>query len=199
MHTTTSETLLLHPGELRYQENLLSDKDCLALLDTLQHELPWEQPTIRIMGKQMRIPRLQVWMGDPGLDYVYSRKTFTPVPWHPAILQIKAIIEASTCENFNSVLCNFYRTGQDSVSWHADDEPELGPKPVIASFSLGAPRTFQFRKKGETRMTHQLELGHNSLLVMSEEVQPHWQHQLPKTTRVIGPRINLTFRYRIPH
>ncbi|MFM5982088.1 MAG: alpha-ketoglutarate-dependent dioxygenase AlkB, partial [Sphaerospermopsis kisseleviana] len=49
--------------------------------------------------------------------------------------------------NFNSVLLNLYRDGKDSVSWHSDDEPELGKNPIIASVSFGATRRFSLRHK----------------------------------------------------
>lgn len=169
-------------------------------LKTLLAELPWQQPTIRIAGKQIPIPRKQAWLGDRAFDYTYSGQRFTAQKWHPAIVEIKQRIETQMTEQvkapeFNSALCNLYRDGQDSVSWHSDDEPELGPKPIIASYSLGQTRRFLFRDIKDPAHKYQILLNHNDLLVMGQDMQSKWQHQLPKTKLPMLPRINLTFRH----
>ena len=95
--------------------------------------------------------------------------------------------------SFNSVLLNRYRNGNDSISWHTDAERELGIRPIIASVSFGATRTFQLRHIN-TKEKLEIELTHGSLLIMQGELQHFWQHQIPKTKKVLGERINLTFR-----
>jgi alkylated DNA repair dioxygenase AlkB len=95
---------------------------------------------------------------------------------------------------FNAVLLNLYRDGRDGMGWHADDEPELGRNPVIASVSLGAPRRFCLRHRRRKDLKLDLELPRGSLLVMAGPMQHHWVHALPKTRRPVGERINLTFR-----
>jgi alkylated DNA repair dioxygenase AlkB len=58
-----------------------------------------------------------------------------------AVLQaMRERLQAEGLGRFNSVLLNRYRGGGDYMGWHSDDEPELGPAPVIASLSLGAAR-----------------------------------------------------------
>ena len=104
-------------------------------------------------------------------------------------------MEAAAAARFNSVLANNYRHGQDSMGWHSDDEPELGPEPVIASLSFGAERPFDFRHKRDHHLKHRLLLSHGSLLVMQGNTQQLWQHQLPKRSRVQAGRVNLTFRW----
>jgi alkylated DNA repair dioxygenase AlkB len=99
---------------------------------------------------------------------------------------------------FNSLLANLYRNGQDGMGWHADDERELGPTPVIGSLSFGAARKFQLRRRDNHREKRELELASGDLLVMSGRTQTFWQHQVPKTSRPVGPRINLTFRQIVP-
>ena len=133
-------------------------------------------------------------MGDPGARYRYSGTTHTPSPWHAAVLNLRDRIAAHCDAPFNSVLINLYRTGQDSMGWHADNEPELGPEPLIASVSLGATRDFRLRRndRSQPTITHALESG--SLLVMKGDMQRDWQHSLPRRARVNQPRINLTFR-----
>ena len=102
--------------------------------------------------------------------------------------------EAARTKAYNAELLNRYRTGQDSVGWHSDDEPELGTNPVIASVSLGATRNFQFKHKTNPDLKLSIELTNGSLLLMRGATQHFWKHQIPKTTKVLGPRINLTFR-----
>ena len=111
------------------------------------------------------------------------------------LLNIKNKIELSTGKRFNSVLANLYRDGQDSVAYHADNEAILGTNPAIASYSLGATRRFLLRHNQAQLETLKINLQHNSLLIMQDELQHHWQHAISKTKRPIGQRINLTFRW----
>lgn len=165
-------------------------RDCQAHLEA---ELDWRQDRIRLFGRQLPIPRLQAWHGEPGCQYRYSGLTLAPRPWTPTLQVLRAAIEERLAADFNAVLANLYRDGSDSVGWHADDEPELGPEPLIASLSLGAPRRFclRHRHSGER---HDLELPAGSLVVMGGSLQHHWLHALPKTRRPCGSRINLSFR-----
>lgn len=165
-----------------------------VLFHELERSLPWQQPRLTLYGRQHPIPRLQCWMGDPEAEYRYSGLPLSPVPWHPGVQRICARVEALSGRVFNSSLVNLYRDGTDRMGWHSDNEPELGPAPWIASYSLGASRRFSLRRRGTTRTAHQLELAHDQLLLMSPAVQRDWQHALPATKRVKMPRINLTFR-----
>jgi alkylated DNA repair dioxygenase AlkB len=110
-------------------------------------------------------------------------------------MDIKKVIEHFLPEeNFNSVLLNLYRDGNDKVSWHADDERELGINPTIASVSLGAVRRFDLKHKDDADQKLQLELSSGSLVVMKGALQHHWLHQIPTQKKINDPRINLTFR-----
>lgn len=165
------------------------------LLRQLIAEIPWQQEHLRIAGKLRAIPRLQCWMGDRASRYGYSGVRLTPCPWNETVMQIHRRVTALSDMQFNSVLINYYRDGQDSVAWHADDESELGERAVIASVSLGAERLFQLKQKQQTpAKKYQLTLKHGSLLIMGETMQQHWLHQLPKMKGLTEPRINLTFR-----
>ncbi|HBK45083.1 MAG TPA: alpha-ketoglutarate-dependent dioxygenase AlkB, partial [Xanthomonadaceae bacterium] len=101
---------------------------------------------------------------------------------------------AATGADFNSVLANRYRDGRDAMGWHSDDEPELGPQPLIASLSLGAARRFAFRHRSDPALRLALTLGHGDLLLMAGATQSHYRHALPRTARPVGERVNLTFR-----
>jgi alkylated DNA repair dioxygenase AlkB len=126
--------------------------------------------------------------------YGYAGLDHAALPWTPLLQLIREAVEAACGQAFNGVLLNRYRDGQDSMGWHSDDEASLGTNPLIASLNLGAARRFDFRRKGTSRIGHSLELGHGSLLVMAGATQHHWQHQIAKTRKASGLRLNLTFR-----
>jgi alkylated DNA repair dioxygenase AlkB len=151
----------------------------------------WEQPQFTIFGKVHNAPRLTAWFGDG--PYTYSGKRHEPAPMPQWIDEARRDIEALTGARFNSVLLNYYRSGRDSVAWHADDEPELGAEPTIASWSLGAARTFAVKPRADGERWS-AALGNGDLLVMSGRSQLDYLHSVPKTAKAIGPRVNLTFR-----
>jgi alkylated DNA repair dioxygenase AlkB len=183
--------LLPCDGEVFLVERALDTADADRLLDELGTSIAWRQETATVMGRRVAIPRLTAWHGEAG--YVYSGIAMAPAAWTPPLLELKRCAEAHAGQAFNSVLLNLYRDGRDSVSWHADNEPGLGRNPVIASISLGATRRFQLKHRGSGERVA-IDLSHGSCLVMAGATQHHWLHQLPKTARPVGPRINLTFR-----
>lgn len=154
----------------------------------------WKQDSIHMYGKRFALPRLTSWYGDPGRSYTYSGITSQPTPWNKGLLYLKQAVEALAQTRFNSVLINWYRDGQDHLAWHADDEPELGPEPVIASLNFGMTRDFILRRNTDHQQKITIPLQHGTLLVMRGALQRHWQHAVPKRTRVGGSRFNLTFR-----
>ncbi|RMH73385.1 MAG: alpha-ketoglutarate-dependent dioxygenase AlkB [Actinomyces sp.] len=162
-------------------------------LATLTTTLAWRQQPVRVFGRTVAQPRLTAWYGEPGASYTYSGLRLEPLPWTPLLDTLRRLCEDLAGETFNSVLANLYRDGNDTVSWHADDEPELGAEPTIASLSLGATRRFHLRHR-ETRETVHVDLPAGSVLVMSGLSQRYWLHQVPRSRRVHEPRINLTFR-----
>ncbi len=163
----------------------------------LTGETPWTQPRIRLYGREVAVPRQVAWYGDPGALYRYSGLLHEPLPWTPLLATIRERVEAQVGASLNGVLLNRYRHGQDAMGWHSDDEPELGPEPLVVSLNLGATRRFDFRRKGSSRIEHSLALEHGALLVMRGPTQHHWQHQIARTRRVTEPRLNLTFRQLI--
>lgn len=190
-------SIALPNAELALDPVFLSLAEAQALLTELTDTIPWKHEAIKLFGKEVLQPRLTAWHGDPGATYRYSGLQLTPQPWTPVLQQLRQRVEAATGAQFNSVLLNLYRTGQDSMGWHADNEPELGPRPVIASLSLGATRNFRLKPRDPLLTPHKpisLELPSGSLLLMSGPTQQHWLHALPKTSRPLAPRLNLTFR-----
>ncbi|MEE2803799.1 MAG: alpha-ketoglutarate-dependent dioxygenase AlkB [Pseudomonadota bacterium] len=165
------------------------------LLTFLLETVEWHQPTIRIYGKQVLSPRLAAWYGDHGAVYRYSGLVNCPLPWLMPLLTLRRRLYREWHWNPNAVLLNYYRDGRDSMGWHSDDEAELGRQPAVASISVGATRRFLIRhRRDKNSPVYQLDLEHGSLLFMSGTTQRYWRHSVPKTTTVIGPRINLTFR-----
>lgn len=166
----------------------------MDLFGALLQTISWEQHFVRLFGKSVPCPRLSAWYGDAGAAYAYSGTNYEPKAWTRELSAVRRRLEDAAGCSFNSVLLNRYRSGQDSMGWHADDEPELGGQPIIASVSVGARRKMRFRLKSDHRVTHDQWLDSGSLLIMAGETQHLWQHALPKTRRVDGERINLTFR-----
>lgn len=156
--------------------------------------IQWRQDSVRLYGKQHPLPRLSAWHGDRDRPYTYSGLTLAPQPWNAVLDWLRDQLVLISGVRFNSVLLNWYRSGQDHISWHTDAEPELGPNPIIASINFGATRRFLLRRNDDHQHKIELLLGHGSLLIMSGALQHHWQHSVPKQARVHDSRLNLTFR-----
>ena len=188
------ECLDLVEGEARLWPAAFTPPEADALFDALRGGVNWRQEQVLIFGQRRLVPRLVAWHGDAGARYTYSGTDHDPEPWLPALERVRDRAAELTGAQYNAVLLNLYRDGRDGMGWHADDEPELGRDPVIASVSLGAPRRFCLRHRRQRELKLDLELPHGSLLVMEGPLQLHWVHALPKTRRPVGERINLTFR-----
>lgn len=191
--STFTSNLIPCDGELYLVRQFYNPKESTQLLATLSNELLWQQEFISIYGKSIEVPRLVCWYGDNESIYRYSGIVHEPIPWHPILQEIMKKLERFCHCSFNSMLANLYRNGNDSMGFHADDEKELGINPVIASLSFGSNRTFTLRHKKKQQKL-KIQLGHGDLLVMTGSLQHNWQHAVPKTKKVIPPRINLTFR-----
>ncbi len=164
------------------------------LFAALLQELPWSVHRIRMFGRWVDSPRLSCWLGDPGTEYAYSGGRFEPLPWPPALAELRERLVLKLEAPFNSALANLYRNGNDYVGWHRDNERELGPHPLIASISLGAARRFVLRANDDCERQQEWSLEHGDLLVMAGSTQQYWKHALPKSAKMKQPRINLTFR-----
>ena len=182
----------IEDGELAMLSQLPLPFSNAEALARLIDETPWRADTIVVFGKRYLQPRLTAWYGEA--SYSYSGLTLAPLPMTPLLSALRAAVEQATGHRFNSVLLNYYRNGEDSMGMHSDDEPELGPQPVIASLSFGASRNFMLRHRS-SKHTLKLALDDGSLLLMAGSLQKHWLHGINKTKKAINPRVNLTFRY----
>lgn len=175
-------------GYLIYDQAFLPIELGDKYFNALRDQCAWEQKP-GIFGHMQ--PRLICSYGDDGISYRYSGVDNAALPWTPTLLEIKERIEAVQGA-YNYCLLNRYRSGSDSMGWHADDEPEMGN--VIGSLSLGATRKFRIRHN-VTRETQTFLASHGTLIIMGGTMQEHWQHEVPKTKQNVGERINLTFRH----
>jgi len=194
------ETILIPGAEIYYEKNFLSPEEATTLFNALRAKCAWER---RRSSFGSAVPRDEAYYGDPGTNYIYSRREYQPLDWIPELLSLKAQVEQATPDaaysnsglprvSYNAVLCNLYRNGNDSIGLHADSEPEMGP--VIASVSLGAERLFRLKApNGAVGLAERLP--HGSLLMMAGETQKNFKHEVPKEPEITQPRINLTFRH----
>ena len=186
---------LMPNGEVVMYHNFFNKVESDRLFQELLSGVKWRQDKIKFYGKEIDLPRLTAWYGDDGKSYKYSGIYMNPDDWTHTLLTIKRRIEEVAGVKFNSVLINLYRNGQDSVSWHSDDESELGKNPIIGSVSFGEARRFQFKHKTNKSLDKvEIALTHGSFLIMKGSTQHFWKHQIPKTSKPLRERINLTFR-----
>jgi alkylated DNA repair dioxygenase AlkB len=183
----------LETGDLSLIKRVYAADHCSGYLQRMIHGIRWHKDHYIVADRRFEIPRLQAWHADAGIAYSYSNNLLENQPWVEPLLEIKRHVEARLGHTFNSVLLTYYRNGRDHVTWHADDERELGDRPVIASLSLGATREFRYRCKSDGAAGG-LFLDDGDLLLMQPNFQSQWEHCVPTEPSVSAPRINLTFR-----
>jgi alkylated DNA repair dioxygenase AlkB len=188
------ERINLRDAGIIYMENFLSAPQADKYFNILLKELDWEQHYIKIFGKTHPQPRLTALYAENDDSYTYSGLTLTPLKFHPVLKELQEKLAEVSETEFTHCLANLYRDGSDSMGLHADDEKELGVNPVIASISLGAPRKFRLKHRNLKEEKLDLILENGSLLLMQGTTQHYWKHELPRTKKPVGPRINLTFR-----
>lgn len=179
-------------GCVEYDPAWLTREESERLHRELVAELAWEEREIVLFGRRIKQPRLVAWAGD--LGYRYSGQTLEPRQWAPALRSIRERVRRATGVPFNHVLVNRYRDGKDSMGFHADDEPELGPEPTVASVSVGAPRRFVLVPRRGSSGRLEIELEPGSLVVMRGQCQAEYRHGIPKDARCASERVSLTFR-----
>jgi len=185
----SSINLLPCDGEVYYFGRQIDNP--ISYLNRLLETVPWKPDEMVLFGKHIITERKIAWYAEDNYSYAYSNTSKKALPWTPILLELKKIVEDKTGMTYNSCLLNLYHNGNEGVSWHSDDEKEM--KPEIASLTLGAERKFVFKHK-HSKETIPVVLENGSLLLMKGKTQMHWLHALPKTQKVMAPRINLTFR-----
>ena len=178
--------LTLHSG-------WLASEDADDLL-TFTEGLPWEQGDVVIFGRKVPQPRRTLFYALAGVNYTYSGLHLAAVSPPDPIFDMMMAAGKASGTTFNSVLLNRYNDGQDSIGWHSDDEPELGPNPIVTSLSLGQGRDFCTRPKHGAGAKEKHTLGHGDLCIMEAGYQRRFQHSIPKRAKSVGVRVSLTFR-----
>ena len=186
--------LNLPQAKITYVDSFFSSEESLILFKQLLDEILWQQDDITIYGKTYQQPRLTALFAKNEKPYSYSNITMQPHKFSKTLEEIKTKVEAFSGHKFTTCLANLYRDGNDSNGWHSDNEKELGVNPIIASVSFGEPRYFHIKHRTDKSLKQKLQLNSGSLLLMQGETQHHYLHQVAKTKRLIGARINLTFR-----
>jgi alkylated DNA repair dioxygenase AlkB len=184
----------LLPGLIDYQPGMFTKPESDYVLQKLINETPWTQRSVLMYGKEVLTPRLTAWYGDQDADYSISGNGSIPLPWTPDLLMIRKRVEAAAGVNFNTVLLNYYRDANDSVSWHDDMDNIPGRNMVVGSVSFGQVRMFDIRKKADHTVKYSIPLENGSYLLMKGDFQLNWQHRIAKSTKPMKERVNLTFR-----
>lgn len=186
--------ILPYDGEALFYPNFINERESDFYLKQLQQEYTFTQVKIRMYDKEVFMPKLTAFCGNPVEDPDVSDEGLPVQPWSSSLQKLRENVEDTAGVKFTHALLNLYRDGKDSVSWHRDKERHWGIEPVIASVSLGAERTFQFRNTENKKIVRSLQLTPGSLLIMKGASQRCWEHHVPKTNKRIGPRLNITFR-----
>ena len=182
----------------RYRPGFLQRLRADALLVRALAELAWQREQLTLFGRDVLAPRLSAWYGLPGASYRYSGTERRAAPWPVFVERLAAEVGAAVGWRFNYVLVNRYRDGQDALGWHADDEADLGPAPVIATASVGGERLLRVRRRrarGTTTDSIAQPLAHGSLLLMWGRCQRDYQHCVPRTVKPVAERVSFTFRW----
>jgi alkylated DNA repair dioxygenase AlkB len=179
---------------LDYRPGLFDTRESAQLLEKFIREMPWQQRIVMMYGKEVITPRLTVWYGDPDKEYPLSGYEVNRLEWTPELLLIKDRVEPLAGVTFNGVLLNYYRDGNDSVSWHSDNDGIPGKNRTVASVSLGQSRRFDIRNTNDHSIKYSVELENGSYLLMKGDFQDRWEHRIAKSVKPMKPRVNLTFR-----
>lgn len=190
------EAIINQDGEAIYYGPLLNNEQNEHYFNNLLNNIEWQPEKVNLFGKEITTKRKVAFYADPLIEYTYSNKTKKGIPWTDTLLDIKKMIETHTKTNYNACLLNLYHSGEEGMGWHSDDEKEIVKHSSITSLSIGVERNFAFKHKTtQEKVSILLESG--SLLEMKGVIQQYWLHALPKSKKVNGPRINLTFRQMI--
>ena len=185
--------VLNRDGRVDYYGKITTNVEANLYFEILLQNIVWKNDEAIILGKHIITKRKTAWYGDSDYLYTYSNTTRRALPWTSELRDLKQLVEKLTETKFNSCLLNLYHDGNEGLAWHSDDEKVLRRNGTIASLSFGVERKFSLKHK-KTKQTISIILEHGSLLVMKDETQIYWLHSLPKTKKIVMPRINLTFR-----
>lgn len=178
----------------------------------LADEQPEESAVVKIMGKEVPVPRLQENYLFP---YKFSGKNHgakpllrTPNLFIQLMTEVEMALEtylpAGSNLNFNEILVNWYRNGHDYIGAHSDDERQLVKGHPIASLGFGSgERLVRIRRKeageGANPIVCEHRVHNGSVYVMcGPTFQRDYTHEIVKVSGMVGestgPRVSLTLR-----
>jgi len=192
MHTNIPN-IINQDGQAHYFGIIVNAEQKHSYFDELLNKIEWTNEKLVMFGKEIITKRKVAFYGDSLMSYTYSNKTKQALAWTPLLLEIKNLTTSYTGSHYNACLLNLYHDGEEGMGWHSDDEKEIITNSSIASLSFGAERKFGIKHKA-TKETHSILLENGSLFEMLGSFQKHWLHSMPKSKKIIAPRINLTFR-----
>ena len=191
--TTNIPNIINQDGQAHYFGIIVNAEQKHTYFNELLNKIEWTNEKLIMFGKEIITKRKVAFYGDSLMSYTYSNKTKQALAWTPLLLEIKNLTTSYTGSHYNACLLNLYHDGEEGMGWHSDDEKEIIPNSSIASLSFGAERKFAIKHK-TTKETHSILLENGSLFEMLGSFQKHWLHSMPKSKKIIAPRINLTFR-----
>lgn len=189
----SEKNLLPYDGEVNYFEKLFSEIEANYYFKKLFQTIDWQNDEVILFGKKIITKRKVAWYAEADFNYTYSNSTKKSIYFTNELLELKKIIEQKTNSTYNACLLNLYHNGNEGMGWHSDNEKTIIKNSTIASLSFGADRKFEFKHKA-TAQKIAIVLQNASLLAMKSNTQLNWLHALTKSTKVLQPRINLTFR-----
>lgn len=190
---STPISIIKNDGVANYHPYVFNELISNNYFKQLKKDIAWQRDELIMFGKTIITDRKVAWYGIETFEYTYSKKTKKALLFTPLLTELNTIVEKVTGEKYNSCLLNYYHNGNEGMGWHADNEKELVKHSSIASLSFGAERRFIFKNKTTNEKVEVL-LESGSLINMYGEIQDNWLHSLPKTKKIMQPRINLTFR-----
>ena len=193
IENVNQNNLLPSDGQVNYHPFAFSKEEIESHFHDLSNEIIWQQDVVKLFGKTYITDRKVAWYAEKPFIYRYSGQSKIALPFSPTLLDIKSRVEKLTGSEYDACLLNYYHNGSEGMGWHSDNEKSIRPNSSIASVSLGVTRKFQFKHKTQG-LKLDLILDSGSVLDMRGETQEFWLHALPKSKKVLGTRINLTFR-----
>ena len=190
---TNIPNIINKDGQAHYFGIIVNAEQKHNYFNELLNKIEWTNEKLVMFGKEITTKRKVAFYGDSLMSYTYSNKTKQALTWTPLLTEIKQLATSYTGSNYNACLLNLYHDGEEGMGWHSDDEKEIIPNSSIASLSFGSERKFAIKHKA-TNQTHSILLENGSLFEMLGSFQKHWLHSMPKSKKIIAPRINLTFR-----
>lgn len=188
--TGGKKTFDVPDADLLLIDNFFSKEESDYYYNTLLNQTQWHEYEMPMYDKIVTAPRMVSWYRDEELNEYQPS-----LNWPGSLQTIRQRVENETHIQFNAVLLNLYRNGKDGVGWHSDKTVSSNKNMNIASVTFGETRMFRLRHRFRKEIPQiEIPLHHGTFLLMAGNTNSFWQHQVPKTSRDVLPRINLTFR-----